>query len=220
MSAIHRYLSTVVLCLVALSPSASVAALIDPVSQTRTVTAATTHPFGTPSSSSMSAPDFGPFDGYASARSGSGDYAEASVRQISTIGTDHIDLSVNGLTLFGTFGGTATASSLFDVTFDLLVESDYELFHQGTQNQFVSANGTLSDSGGVIATLYANTYFSGTLSPGRYRLQLSAAGSGAFDYFDGSIYQNMNLAFTAVPEPATAWLVASGLLVLAATRKR
>ncbi len=55
----RTYLLAAALALVALGPSASVAQIV-PVSQTRIVTAETTHPFGTPDFESAQAPDFGP----------------------------------------------------------------------------------------------------------------------------------------------------------------
>src|SRR5262245_27720834 len=159
-------------CLVALSAYASVAAPILPVSQARSVSATASHPLGTPSSDSESAPDFGPFAGSASAVSGPiGDRLIASVTHDSTIGADRIDLLVDGLALLALVGGVATVSSSFDVTFDLLVESDYSLFYDGHRNQFVSTGGTLSDDQGVIVDLHPLTARIGTLSPGRYRLE-------------------------------------------------
>jgi hypothetical protein len=213
-------LSAAVLCLVALSPSASVATPIVPVSQTRSVTAAASHPFGTPSSDSESAPDFGPFDGYASATSAYfADFVRAEAQQTSTIGADRILLSVDGYAVFGLYGGTATATSAFDVTFDLLVESEYNLFYQSINNFFVTTSGALSDSGGVLVQLFPNTAQTGTLAPGRYRLEAFATGHEAPDSVEGQLFQQLTLEFTPIPEPSTAWLLAGGIVALAAARR-
>lgn len=214
-------LSAAALCLASIWPSASVAALIVPVSQTRSVTAEASHPFGTPSSDSETAADFGPFDGHASASSAYfSDFVLADAQQTSTIGADRIDLSVDGYAAFGLYGGTATATSSFDVTFDLLVESEYNLFYQSINNFFVTTSGALSDSEGVLVQLFPNTAQTGILAPGRYRLEAFATAHQAPDTVEGRMYQQLTLEFTPIPEPSTALLLAAGLVVLAVTRER
>lgn len=216
----RRRLAVAVLYLVAVSPSASVAALIVPVSQSRTVTASASHPFGTPSSDSESAPDFGPFDGSAYASSSYfADIVAASAQQTSTIGPDGIGLMVDGTAYFGLYGGTATATSSFDVTFDLLVASEFSLFYESISNFFVTTSGALLDSdGGVVVQLSGFTAETGMLDPGRYRLQAFATAQQAPDSFEGNVFQNLTLELTPIPEPSTALLLACGFAALVARR--
>jgi Thrombospondin type 3 repeat len=195
-------LSVATLSFIALSPSSSGAQIV-PVSQTRTITAEASHPLGTPSFASASAPDFGPFDESVSARSeglGVGDVASAAVAQNSTIGDDLITLTVDGMALFSSFSGqgTATATSTFDVTFDLVTESDFSLFYFGDETIFVTALGALSDSEGVIVDFGGGgpRAEQGILSPGRYRLEVSMIGTQSWGPPEGRMFQQLGLEFT------------------------
>jgi hypothetical protein len=207
------------LYVVALHPSASRATTIVPVAQTRSVTATASHPFGTPSSQSQSASDFGPFNGHARADSVSGgDRTTADITQTSTIGTDRIDLVVDGRIDIGVFGGpdTGTASSLLDVTFDLTVASQYALSHAIT----FTGNDVrvrLSDAQGVLVELLGFGVRGGLLAPGRYRVEalFDADGVAGGRQF---LSQEVTLLFTLVPEPSTAALLLSGIALLAARR--
>jgi hypothetical protein len=195
----RTHLSAAVLSLVALSPSSSIAQIV-PVSQARSVTAEASHPFGSPSSHTVTAPDFGPFHGIAGASSGPapGDLAGATAEQRSTIGADRLELSIDGWAHPSLFSGQgdATATSTFDVTFDLVVESDYFLFHLTSPTPFRVAGGTLSGPEGVIAELGPMTAEFGILSAGRYRLEAFAIGTATPFFEDGRLSQQLSLAFT------------------------
>jgi hypothetical protein len=207
---------------VVVSPSASLAALIVPVSQARSVTATASHPSGVPSSDTESAPDFGPFNVTALASSGPiGDLTRASANQTSLIGDDKITLSATLIAVLGLLGGTANASSSFDVTFDLLTTSNYSFFPAASIDSFRSASGRLSKSDGTVLYGFSSSSGGGgTLEAGRYRLELSSSNTGVPASIAASGGQSFQLAFTAIPEPSTAWLVSAGILAMGAAHQR
>ena len=195
----RAYLSAAALAWVALCPSSARGQIV-PVSQARSVTAEASHPFGSPSSQTVTAPDFGPFHGIADASSGPapGDLAGATAEQHSTIGVDFLQLSVDGWAHPSLFSGLgdATATSNFDVTFDLLVTSEYFLFHLVSPTPFRIQGGRLSGPDGVIAEFLHPTAESGVLSPGRYRLEAFAIGRATPFFEDGRLDQHLSLGFT------------------------
>lgn len=210
-------LSVAVGCLVA---SASLATTIDPVSQTRSITASASHPAGTPSSNTLAASGFGAFQRRVRATSGPvGDVTDVFIQQSSMIHEDSIHMVVDGIGLRSLAGlGDGSASSIFDISFDLTVTSSYELMYNGLVGTLTSTGGALSDATGVILDLLPVTQQSGILNPGRYRIEIFANGSAADTEDAGRIHQHLDLTFTPVPEPSTAALIASGFAVLALTR--
>jgi len=233
---------------VSLCPLAAAAALIVPVSQTRTVSAFAqiSAPGGLPSSSSYSAGDFGPWSQTAGATSyhpaGPGWYVGNSVRQTSTIGEDRLSAFVTGSFggaggVYGPYGGTVDTQSLYDITFDVLEPVTYQLWNGIVQNSQFGGFGShvvtlRNESGQVIAQPFAVDILppgsndasawmyapSSVLSPGRYRVTAQWDGGYAAD--PGSWDAGMAMRFTAIPEPGTALLVALGLVALVARRSR
>jgi hypothetical protein len=229
------------LALVLGSPLAAFAAMIVPVSQTRSVTASAQVSGGPLSSSSFSASDFGLFDQTASAESvhpsGPGWRVGTSVSQLSTIGADRLTahLEIGYGAPFGTPVGSALTQSLFDVTFDLLESANYQLGNGKDPNSFGSGSHVVTlrnESGQVIAQPGAGHYFphgsddllawtsvaSGVLAPGRYRLtaEWNQGVPADPDSWDAAVV----MLFTPIPEPGSALLVALGLGALAARRAR
>jgi hypothetical protein len=221
-------------------PLAATAALIVPVSQTRSVTAFADADPGDPSSSSFSAGDFGTFQKSASAHSAypsaSGWYFSNGISQTSTIGEDRLTANLTASYDHVFANGTAYTRSLFDVTFDLLEPASYTLgngeaasFNFGVLPPHTV---TLRDElGQVIAQPRADYYpfgsssfvgwasvRSGVLAPGRYRMTAEwyQPSPGDPDSWRASAL----LVLTPIPEPGTALLVALGLGGLAARRTR
>ena len=208
--------SAAFLCLFA---CASLAAPIVPVSQTRSLAASASHPSGTPSSDMQAAPDFGEFSERASATSGPlGDRVQVFVQQRSMIHEDSIHMVVDGLGLRSLTGGDGDASSIFDVSFDLTVTSEYDLMYNGLASSFTSTGGALSDSTGVLLDFLPVTEQTGILGPGRYRIEIFATGRAADTEDEGRIHQHLDLFFTPVPEPSTASLLVAAFAVLAVAR--
>jgi len=196
----RSHLSSAAFCLVALWAPSSFAQIV-PIAQTRAVAAEASHPLGSPSSQSAEAADLGPFDEQVGAISGdlsASDYvSQATATQRSTIDPQRIHASNHLLAFHDPSGqGTARATVIFDVSFDLLVESDYFLFHRapisGAHNL---AGGSLSGSQGVIVPIGLATARFGILPPGRYRLQTFATQDEAEGGPDGSFDQELSLEF-------------------------
>jgi hypothetical protein len=193
----RSHLRAAAFCLAALWSPASLAQIV-PVAQTRIITAEASHPQGIPSSQSAEAADLGPFDEQVGAISGDlstfDPVSQASASQRSTIGKDRIAATSHLLAFHDANGqGTARATAIFDVTFDLPVESDYFLFHRapidGVHNL---AGGTLSDSQGILVSIGLSTARFGILPPGRYHLQAFAtqneATGGPENDFDQQLF--------------------------------
>lgn len=233
------------LVLGAFVPLGAAAALIVPVSQTRSVSAFAQIDAsgGLPDSSSYSAGDFAPWNQTAGATSyhpaGPGWYVGNSVRQTSTIGEDRLVAHVAGSFggaggVFGPYGGTVDTQSIYDITFDVLEPVTYQLGNGLVETAFGLGSHVVTlrnESGQVLAQPSADYYVvgsdsptnsflskaSGALEPGRYRLTAHWDGGFAFDA--GSWNAGMAMRFTAVPEPGTASLLALGLVALAARRE-
>jgi hypothetical protein len=233
------------LVLAALVPLAAAAALIVPVSQTRSVSAFAQidAPGGLPSSSSFSAGDFGPWSSQTAGAtsyhpSNPGWYVGNSVRQTSSIGEDRLSAHVSGSFggaggVFGPYAGDVDTQSLYDITFDVLEPVNYRLGNGREPFSFGSHVVTLrNESGQVLAQPPPAYYYppgsddllawmsvaSGALAPGRYRL--TAHWDGGFAPDPGTWTAAAVLRLTAIPEPGTALLVALGLGALAARRER
>jgi hypothetical protein len=220
-------------------PLAAGAAMIVPVSQTRTVTASARVTGGPLVTSSFSAADFSPWDETAGAESvhptGPGWYYRTGVSQTSTLGEDRLSahLQVSFGTSFSGPGGTGSAVSLFDVTFDLLESANYQLGNGLEPFLFGSGLHVVrlrNESGQVIAQPLPGYYYppgsddllawtsvvSGVLPAGRYRLTSEWSG---YPLDPGSLNAAAVLLFTPIPEPGSALLVALGLGALAARKK-
>src|SRR5262245_29775462 len=210
-------LSVAALCLVA---SASLATPVVPVAQIRSITASASHPSGTPATDTQAAPDFGVFGKRARAISGpAGQAIDVFIQQRSTIHDDAIHMLVDGIALRSVAGvGDGSASSIFDVSFDLTVTSEYELMYNGLVTGFTTSSGSLSDATGVLLDFLPDTSQTGILGPGRYRIEIFSSGIAADFEEDAHIHQHLDLFFTPVPEPSTAALVAAGVAVLALSR--
>jgi hypothetical protein len=228
--------AVLILCL----PLVATAALIVPVSQTRSVSASAQITGGPLVTASFSASDFGVFDERASATSvhpsGPGWYVSNGVRQTSTIGDDSLSahLQISFGWPFGAPGGTAQTQSVFDVTFDLLEPANFRLGNGKEPNDIFSGSHAVTlrnELGQVIAQPPANYYYppgsndllawmsvaSGVLAPGRYRL--TAEWNQGFPGDPGSWNAAAVLLLTPIPEPGTALLVALGLGGFAARRR-
>jgi hypothetical protein len=229
------------LALVLGSPLAAFAAMIVPVSQTRSVSASAQVSGGPLVSNSFSASDFDPWNQFAGGTSvhpaGPGWYVSSSVSQNSTIGPDSLSahLQIGFGAPFGTPIGSAQTQSLFDVTFDLLESANFKLGNGKTPNSFGSGTHVVTlrnESGQVIAQPGANFYFpagsndltawmsvaSGVLAPGRYRL--TAEWNQGVPADPDSWNAAVVMLFTPIPEPGSALLLALGLGALAARRAR
>jgi hypothetical protein len=236
-----RFVCSVALVLATGVPLAAAAALIVPVSQTRSVSASAQITGGPLVTSSFSASDFGVFDQVASANSvhpaGPGWFVATGVGQTSTIGEDRLSahLEIGFSWPFGAPGGSASTQSIFDVTFDLLESANFELGNGKDPNSFGSGSHVVTlrnESGLVIAQPFAGYYFphgsddllawtsvaSGVLQPGRYRL--TAEWNQGFPADPGSWDAAAVLLFTPIPEPGAALLLALGLGLLTARRVR
>jgi hypothetical protein len=195
----RSHLCAAAFCLVALWSPSSFAQIV-PVAQTRIITAEASHPLGPPSSQSTEAADLGPFDEQVGAISGDlstfGYVSQASASQLSTIDPNRIDATSHLLAFHDPIGqGTARATVIFDVTFDLLAESDYFLFHLAPTGSQNIAGGSLSDSQDVIVSIGPSTARFGILPPGRYRLETFAIQNEANGGPDGDFDQQLALKF-------------------------
>lgn len=136
----------------------------------------------------------------------------------------------------------ASQSSRYDIVFDLDVDVHYSLVGEIFNHTYVSAG---SDGGGWVrlqswdevgATYedlfvayqvgdYYDSYqafeTSGDLAPGRYRLWAAAIGQGHDHSYEGPSAGSgeVSFSFQVVPEPGSAVLAATGLVVLAARRR-
>jgi hypothetical protein len=167
----------------------SAADLLVPVAQARSVTARASHPSGTPSYESIAAPDFTPFTANASASSGTTGFDSASSSQDSTIGARGIDGHCTVWSLIDRPEqiGTAQATCIIDVTFDVTETVAYRLnlsFSYGP-NARSEDELILSGTDGVIHSSSGPTDQRGALAPGRYRLQSTAIQNPSF----GAPYQ-------------------------------
>lgn len=217
-----------------LGVGAADAALINPVSQTRTISAyAIDCDLGgsCPSDSqSDSAPDFGPFTSSVTAQVDVNGLFSASASQGSSIGSDTVSAGVSSnadLIGFPTYG-YRSADSRFELTFDVLQAVSFTLdgygeVHETDPGPVAFARVALTGGPGnqtivdVSATDGPFAVFpnEGLLLPGRYTLIAEAQIST--DFPGSSAYADFEL--TVVPEPCTGLLLAAGLLALAARRR-
>jgi hypothetical protein len=212
------------------------AALINPVSQTRTISASAQNCDSVDcftDSQSDSATDFGPFDSTATAQVDVSGVVSASAQQQSSIGPSVV-LVYGSADSPGFIPSSnprdSSASSHFELTFDVLQPLTYTLYAfgyvresdpgpsgsshfrlaGGPGNETIVDVGTISDSG------FGPFPEQGALLPGRYTL---LAESQVWTP-SPSISASYSVEFTVVPEPSTGLLLAGGLLALAARRQR
>ena len=226
MPAEMRFALMLLACSACLASSAATeAALIQPVAQERTVSANAGSPDGSDSDAD-SASDFGPFDANVSAEvsGSSGDYT-ATASQLSVILDDQVigEGAATGRSV-GTFPG-GDGHSQFSLTFDLFQPVDYQLefflrafSSVGDRSEafgFLELSGGSDDEtilrfdvNGEDPQLAAGPV-AGTLAAGRYQL---AAGTDVFPAAFSTAEGSFDFEFTVVPEPATALLLAGGLL--------
>lgn len=209
------------------------AALINPVSQQRTVSASAGSPDGNDSNSD-SAPDFGVFDTSVSAHvSGPNGDIDATASQLSVILGDRVtgEGAVTGGSNSPFPGGEGHSS--FSLTFDLFQSVDYQI------NFFLRSFSSIGDSGEAIGFLElsggpANETIlrfdvngqepqiesgpvNGVLAAGRYNLQ---ARTDLYPMGFSSDFGTFDFDFAVVPEPSTTVLLGFGLTTLAARRRR
>ena len=215
------------LLLASLWSSAAAAMPIAVVAQTRSVSVETTHPSGSPDTDFAGAADSSPFDALVSVESGTGypNNSMASAKQTSLIGDDRIQMTGRVDAWTDAFGrGTALATLVFDVTFDLLGDSDYYASNHVSIGEYYaqSSNAYLyDDEGNVVLEMGENFGESGFLDAGRYRLELITTARQASWRDLGWATHQFNLYFTTpVPEPSTGLLTAFGLVGIAARRSR
>jgi Thrombospondin type 3 repeat len=193
-------ISATALALVALSASPAAAQIV-PVAQARSVSAEANHPLGTPSSDSEAAADFAPFDAVVGVRSGLLDvvnnYSRAAARQVSTIGSDRIDARLEVTAWTDEVGrGLATATSILDVTFDLLAESDYSFGWFGVLSFGQTIQATLyGPDGGIIEEVCCDNG-RGIVPPGRYRIEAILIGYQQSFLGEGNGYVDFTVQFT------------------------
>jgi hypothetical protein len=226
-----------------LGAAAAGAALINPVSQTRTIFAEANGYDGSNwirDSQTDGAPDFGLFDSAVTAQVDiPGGTVIASATQLSAIGSASVSARGSAVAHFGpdfSFSVT-TAHSDFELTFDVLqpltfvltgyvvVSSPFLLPTQGEAgvtlrggpgNQMIVQFG-IADFGHQFG------YGEGELLPGQYTL---TANSRIFNdwivdgYGSDPLSASYEFDLSVVPEPATGLLLAGGLLALAIRRRR
>jgi hypothetical protein len=213
-------------------PNGAAAQLVDPISQTRTVSASADNNPGDPSSASHSAPGFGAFDAQASAYSFNPNLDPTGqtgccglvsrLRQRSTIEADRLWVDGTGAMYYGELGGgTASTSLVYDVSFNLTAPSSYDVvtfFQTGYVGTF---SATLWDhTNAVVFSLGGFQFRNGTLMPGQYRFEvLLSRNAVGVDSVDGSFQGWADLNFTLIPEPGTASLLGLGFAMLAARRR-
>jgi hypothetical protein len=213
-------------------PLGSAAQLVDPISQTRSVSASADSNPGEPSSVSHSAPGFGAFHATAGAYSFNPGLDPtgairccglvSSLTQRSIIEPTRLWVDGTGRMYYEQLGGgTASTSLVYDVTFDLTAPSRYDVvtfFQSGYGGTF---SATLWDhTNAVVFSLGGFQARVGTLLPGQYRFEvLLSRTSVGVDVPDGSFQGWADLNFTLIPEPGTASLFGLGLAMLAARRR-
>jgi hypothetical protein len=218
-----------------LGSAAAGAALIDPLSQTRTISASVSIPVeGLTDSDSDSAGDFGTFDSSVAAQlDHSGGSISTSARQRSGIGPDSVGGSGEGATnlLMYAPGSYGSAGSGFALTFRVLQPLEFALSTVVSVNSInppLTGFSSVTLRGGpgnqVLASsfsadgIYVDT-FTGVLPPGEYTL---SAGSNVETFGADALSASYQFGFDVVlvPEPAAGLLLAGGLLALALRRRR
>jgi hypothetical protein len=213
-------------------PIGAAAQLVDPISQTRTVSATADNNPGTPNSVSHSAPGFGAFNATAGAYSFDPNLDPtgairccglvSSLTHRSIIEPTRLWVDGTGAMYYQQLGGgTASTSLLYDVTFDLTAPSSYGVitFFQSVYGGTFSA--TLWDhTNAVVFSIGGFQGRAGTLMPGQYRFEVLLSRNGVgVDVPDGSFQGWADMTFTLIPEPGTASLLGLGLALLAARRR-
>lgn len=240
MSRRHRGLILCFIALLVMEQTVS-ATIIVPVSQDRraetSVTGFSSSGQIVSDSETVVAPDFGPFDDSASAAVAlDGGSITGTATHSSTIGD--FGIFATGQASVATANNlrflSGTSSARFDLTFDLLVPVDYLLsvsFNADFDDDGNRTHGsaTLSDSSGVIFSAELPPQANdgggsegGTLFPGRYTFQVSAAASEpeSSGVVGNSSGYSLFFDITPLPEPSTLLLVSLGLLGLTARRSR
>jgi hypothetical protein len=209
------------------------AALINPVSQIRTVSASVESPGPDPvsDSDSDSAANFGTFHSSVTAQVDlPGGSISNRATQSSSIGSEHVSASGQVATTSSYFppGSSGGAVSTFQLTFEVLQPVEFELtwYLEGVDiNPCLCALAEASLRGGpgdqtIFAWFEVDDFFSdteyGVLAPGQYTLLARAQLS--HDAPVSASYQ-IDLGVVLVPEPSTALLLAGGLLALALRRR-
>jgi hypothetical protein len=206
-------------------------------------------------SETLASPDFGPFDETAQAGVG---FVGATGRQSSTItplSGMQLQVDATGSSSASAFAmgpssgfGTASASSNFEIVFEVDAEMPYDLwvhvsgstltdpFPASPYRDWSARVELLDGGGGVLAELARSSAsgdpagqvdvteaFSGFLAPGTYTLRATTAGHASGDQYnpDFALAQSsFSLGFSIVPEPSAALLLGLGLAALARTRRR
>jgi hypothetical protein len=222
----------------AISQSSS-AALINPISQSRSVSAQAqvfVFPSG-PSdfdSASDAAPDFGPFQSGVTANAEiDGTTASASAAQSSGIASASISASGSADANSGGLGldiaqgeGASSLSIRFEVPEDVLFQLEVGLFfqfmlpaNQRTYAWFELRGGPddqIIASWHIPDSVFFSDFIDGVLLAGEYHLQANAA---AFAEAGDTAHSQFYFNLVVVPEPSTGLLLAAGLLVLGSSRR-
>lgn len=220
---------------IVIGPAYAGAALIDPVSQTRTISAyvlGSAPPDFPSDSDSDSASDFGVFDSSVSAQVdlAAGSVA-ASAHQQSWIASAQVNAMGGAVAdaLLNAPGSFAQGGSHFELTFDVAQPLEFVLWGYLNVLEISSVPGgstrlTLSGGPGdeTLVQLFTADFLydfneEGVLEPGRYTLLVDTSLSIGDSASVSGDYQ-VELGVVLVPEPATGWLLGGGLLLLGARR--
>jgi hypothetical protein len=228
---------------VLLISSATPATTLAPISQLRSVsscaglgsesdplpTSCATLPASDRDASSSAATDFADFDALVSSSFGVvGNGASSSATQQSQIAATSI-VATGSTTSSGILGGVASATSNLAMTLQIPVATSYTLTGELAGNWDASASVQLVGPSGTLVGVFSSWQgepslfaYSGVLEAGQYTLSASSfACSSELTNYCGQGYGSSYFDFAfVIPEPSTAILVGSGLVVFAGLRRR